>query len=116
MAQRRAQIVRDRIGKGFQFRVRSLQLRSAFHHPHFQSLVQFFDLPLRCSALGDVAKRYDASAGIALIVSHGPAREFEKHAGAGAGTPNEEFRLYRFSANGAQQGETIHREGRDFVR
>ena len=68
----RSQIVRHRVGEGFQFLVGDFQFGSTLNHPPLQALIERLDLPFRSFAFSDIAEHGDASAEVAMVVLQGP--------------------------------------------
>ena len=88
--QRRAQVVRDGIGKSFQLLVRLFQLRSTLVYPPFQVAVEFIDLVLGLLEPGDVEVDASHAQRPALRISHELAVGLEI-VGAAIGPHHAEF-------------------------
>jgi len=68
VAQRRAQVVRDGVGKGFEFPVRQLQLSGALDNALFEFLIELANLFFGVLAVGDIKNRPDQAADGPLTV------------------------------------------------
>ncbi len=64
-----AEVVRNRIGKSFQFAVGRLELRRPLPHTVFEAGVQFLDLSLRQFALADIGDQHQ-NPSLAGFVGH----------------------------------------------
>ena len=69
-AQRRAQVVRDGVGEGFQLFVRAGQLARAPRHARLQGAVEREHLGLGAQAVGDVLDLHQAGDALPLLAGH----------------------------------------------
>ena len=75
--QRRAQIVRNRVGESLQLLIRGCQLRGTLLHPLFEFFVQLADLPLVNFSLRDVTKCHHAASYGSILAFQGAAANLD---------------------------------------
>ncbi len=85
MAQRRAQVVRNRVGKRLQFFVRCFQLGSPFDHPLFKLFIQPVDFCLHPLAFADILYQRSDTDDLAICISEGCIEPFTSDEMSGLG-------------------------------
>src|SRR5207302_2574018 len=68
-AQRRAQVVRDRVGERLELSVGGGQLGGALHHPPLEVCVELPDLLVGLLTLGDVLEGHDSADDAAFVAN-----------------------------------------------